>query len=227
MGEGLCFLLATRSYYSLPLFRIAVIQSRRAASLCIRPFIIMIVIIIRVVLVSSFVLFLIFTIGTAVVNDWVGLLVLLLFCGLSAATSLGIIGAVYADIFSSPVTRGRAMALWTAGTTFGPVCSPVISGYLGKISWRAPFWFQVIFTDVMLVPFLFLPETFAPVLLSRRAAKMRKELGREDIIVPDDPANTRMNDRLTVTAVRPVTMLFTEPIVGAAVFPGVSSHIQR
>ena len=45
---------------------------------------------------------------------------------------------------------------------------------------------------------------------------MRKELGRDDIIVPDGPANTSMKERLTVSLVRPVTMLFTDPIVCAA-----------
>lgn len=88
---------------------------------------------------GSFILFFLFTIGTAVVDDWPGLLVLRLFFGLFAVPCLGIVGAVYADIFSTPVTRGRAVALWTAVTTLGPVCSPVISGYLGSVSWRAPF----------------------------------------------------------------------------------------
>ncbi|KAL1959168.1 hypothetical protein VTO42DRAFT_2673 [Malbranchea cinnamomea] len=168
----------------------------------------------RILLLGTFFLYILFTLGTALVNNFPGLLVLRLLAGTAASAPLAIVGAVYADIFESPVDRGRMMAIFGTGTTFGPACSPMISGFLGKVSWRWPFWFSVIFAGATLVPLWFWPETFAPILLARRAAKMRKELNRDDIIAEDDPANINLKEVFSVTLTRPVTMLFTEPIVG-------------
>jgi multidrug resistance protein len=167
----------------------------------------------RPLLVYTFVIYLLFTVGTALVNNFPGLLVLRFLAGTAAASPLAVVGGVYADLFEDQTVRGRTMALFGAGTTLGPTLSPIISGFLGQVSWRWPFWFTVIFGGLTIVPLFFWPESFAPVLLSRRAARMREEQGRDDIVVEDDPANIDMKEMFSVTLTRPVTMFFTEPIV--------------
>ena len=169
----------------------------------------------RPVLLYSFVVFVLFSLGTAVVNEFPGLLVLRFLTGTAASAPLAIVGAVYADCFPNAIHRGRIMALFGAGTTLGPTLSPVISGFLGKVSWRWPFWFTVIFGGVTLAPVIFWPESFPPIILAKRAARMRKEQGRDDIVAADDPANIDKWEMFTVTLVRPVTMCFTEPIVSS------------
>ncbi|KAI1929367.1 hypothetical protein LOZ58_001903 [Ophidiomyces ophidiicola] len=164
----------------------------------------------------TFVLYLCFTLGTALAPNFPALLVLRFLAGTAAAAPLGIVGGLFADCFPDPVHRGRVMALWAAGTTFGPTLSPIISGFLGQVSWRWPFWFELIFGGVSLIAMLFLPETFRPVILAKRAARMRKELNRDDIVVPDSVETRNLKDLFAVTLTRPVTMLFTEPIVPAA-----------
>jgi multidrug resistance protein len=165
----------------------------------------------RPLLVYTFVIYLLFTLGTALVNNFPGLLVLRFLAGTAASSPLAVIGGV--DVYEDQAVRGRIMAVFGAGTTLGPTLSPIISGFLGQVSWRWPFWFTVIFGGVTIVPLFFWPESFAPLLLSRRAARMREEQGRDDIVVEDDPANIDMKEMFSVTLTRPVTMFFTEPIV--------------
>lgn len=64
-----------------------------------------------------------------------------------------------------------------------------------------------------LVLIAFLPETFGPILLSRRAAKMRDADPSSRAIAPRDLETTDMNQLLTVVLTRPIRMLIFEPIV--------------
>lgn len=63
---------------------------------------------------ATFCLFTIFTLACAVAPNWPSLLVFRLFAGVFAACPVSVVGGLYADIFSDPVTRGRAMAMFMA-----------------------------------------------------------------------------------------------------------------
>ena len=71
------------------------------------------------------------------------------------------------------------------------------------------------FGGVTLITNLFLPETFAPILLSRRAKKMRQKDPSSRAIAPRDLETTDMHQLFTVILARPLKMLFHEPIVAA------------
>ena len=94
--------------------------------------------------------------------------------GICASCPIAVIGGVFADVFSDPIVRGRAMAAFMASTSFGPtIIAPLISGYLGPVNWKLPFWTALAIAGITL-PFLFLlPETYGPVLLLRRAKHLR------------------------------------------------------
>ena len=58
---------------------------------------------------------------------------------------------------------------------------PVISGFLAPSSgWRWTFWAGLIIAGCSFAPIVAVPETYAPVLLKRKARKMRKE-GDEEL----------------------------------------------
>ncbi|PGH19699.1 hypothetical protein AJ80_03854 [Polytolypa hystricis UAMH7299] len=167
----------------------------------------------RPLLIYPFIVYLCFTLGTALAPNFPALLVLRFFAGTAAAAPLAVVGGVYADLYSDPVTRGHVLALFAAGTTFGPTLSPIVSGFAAKISWRWPFWISLIFGGATMIPVLFLPETFGPVLLAKRAAALRKKLNRDDILTPPEAVRPELKEMLTVTLIRPVKMFFYEPIV--------------
>ncbi|EPS25419.1 hypothetical protein PDE_00352 [Penicillium oxalicum 114-2] len=79
----------------------------------------------RPILVWTFSVFVLGTLGCALAPNWTTLLIFRLICGTMAAAPQTVSGGVYADMFSNMKSRGRAMALYMSsehGTeTFAPV----------------------------------------------------------------------------------------------------------
>lgn len=154
------------------------------------------------------------SLGAPLAPTWPGFLVFRLLAGTSASAPMSINGSVFADLFKNAVTRGRAMAMFSAGTTIGPAIAPIISGFAGRKSWRWPFWIITIVGGFTLVlEILFFPETFAPVILAKRAKKLRKEQNREDIVAPLEVESVSLKEMYSVTLTRPILLLVQEPIV--------------
>ena len=61
---------------------------------------------------------------------------------------------------------------------------------------------------------LFLPETYGPEILRRRARKMRKETGNTNIFAPIELEKKGAKQMITVTLMRPLNMIAFEAIVG-------------
>lgn len=92
--------------------------------------------------------------------------------------------------------------------------SIVIGGYLAQAKgWRWLFWIQVILSGTTLLGgLIFLKETYAVVLLEKKATKLRKETGDEDLVsVLHDKLSRK--DHFTRAIVRPMKMLLFSPIV--------------
>jgi hypothetical protein len=60
---------------------------------------------------------------------------------------------------------------------------------------------------------LFIPETLAPVLLRRKAEKLRKDTGDDTYQTLEELERLPFSETLKIALVRPLVMLFTEPIV--------------
>lgn len=163
---------------------------------------------------STFTFFTLFTLACAVAPNWPTLLVFRLIVGINASSAISVTGGLYADMYDDPVTRGRAMALFMASTMFGPLLGPVISGFLSPISWRWTFWAGLIIAGVSFFPLALVPETYAPVILKRRARRIRKETGDQGICAAIELEKRGAKQMLTVTLLRPLKMLFTEAVVG-------------
>ncbi|KAJ5034845.1 uncharacterized protein L3040_008114 [Drepanopeziza brunnea f. sp. 'multigermtubi'] len=167
----------------------------------------------RVVMVPSFALFTIFTLACALARDWPSFLFFRLVCGINASSSIAITSGIYADIYADPVVRGRAIAFSISATSFGPQLAPLLSGAVSPVSWRWTFWIGFILLGVSLVPVLFLPETFKPVILRKRAIKLRKKDPSHRIYAPIELETRDTMEIVTVTLARPIRMFFKEPIV--------------
>ncbi|KAI9838123.1 MAG: hypothetical protein M1819_006279 [Sarea resinae] len=101
-----------------------------------------------------------------------------------------------------------------AATTFGPLLGPIISGFISVVTWRWTFWVGLCVAGAAWIPLIFLPETFAPIILVKRARKLREETGNPNIFAPMELENNSLKQMLTVTLTRPVRMIFFEAIVG-------------
>lgn len=108
--------------------------------------------------------------------------------GFFAAAPLTIGGGVIADMFE-PYARGYASTIFSVAVSLGPCLGPVIGSYLSYHGdgWHTVFWFLLTFGLLSWVlAFLFLPETYPPLLLARRAKAKRELSGNSEYYAPHD-----------------------------------------
>lgn len=95
------------------------------------------------------------------------------------------------------------------GPTIGPLFGGIIVQYLG---WRWMFWILTIVCGInVLLGFIFLQESYAPVLLARR--KQELESSGEGKYYFEGEDNRPLNQRLAHSLFRPLKILCTQPIV--------------
>jgi len=166
------------------------------------------------VMLYPFIGYILFTMACAVAPNWPSFLFFRFACGVCASAPVAVVGGLYADIYSDPRKRGRAMAWFMAATTAGPVTAPALSGFIAQnISWRWVFGVATLFSAATLPLVAMMPETYVPVLLSRRAARLRKETGDQDIIAKSDLETKSAKYVIEVVLTRPYRMLMHELIV--------------
>jgi len=128
--------------------------------------------------------------------------------------------------------RGKAVSIWSVGTILGPMVGPIVGGYITQVlSWRWMFWIISIVvsglrlnctTDalvnsdqigvVIILAFCILKETYAPVLLERKAARLRYETGNNSYRskLASDITSQKLFKR---SITRPSKMLIFCPVV--------------
>lgn len=156
-----------------------------------------------------------FNAGCAGSKNAYTLIILRFFAGAFGSSPLTNAGGVIADMFSAK-QRGIAMSLFAAAPFLGPVLGPIIGGFLGmNEGWKWVMGFLGIFSGaVWIVTSLIVPETYAPVLLRRRAEKLSKLTGkvyRSKIDI--DQGRITLKESFKIALSRPWILLFREPIV--------------
>lgn len=84
-----------------------------------------------------------------------------------------------------------------------------------NVNWRWLFWLLTAISGVMWVLGSLIPETYAPVLLRRRALKLSQESGKHYVSFLDLKLNVNetLLHKLKVNVSRPFVLLFKELIV--------------
>ncbi|KAF4571119.1 hypothetical protein EYR36_001610 [Pleurotus pulmonarius] len=163
--------------------------------------------------IAPMLLYVIFNIPVALAKNLGTLLVSRFLCGLFASAPLTLAGGAISDIWDND-ERGLAIALFAAAPYGGPVLGPLVGGFIGdSVGWRWIIWVNMIFAGVVLLFLLTVPETFAPVLLRKRAQKLRQKEGNSNIYTQQELSRPPFSELLIDTLVRPFTMLVTEPIL--------------
>ncbi|KAI1816588.1 fluconazole resistance protein 1 [Poronia punctata] len=165
----------------------------------------------RVVFWGSNLAFLVFTIVCAVSNS-IGLFVTFrILQGLAGCVPLVLGGGVIGDLV--PIEkRGRALSGWQLGPLLGPVIGPVAGGYIAQnLGWRWSFWILAILSAVLSFLNFLVPETYHPVLLSRKAARLQSQDGSV-IYIAAGRARSTKKELFLKSIVRPLKMM-RSPIV--------------
>ncbi|KAL2859510.1 major facilitator superfamily domain-containing protein [Aspergillus pseudodeflectus] len=175
----------------------------------------------RVVLSFSNWFFVVWQIGCALAQNIETEIICRFFAGIGGAGCITLGAGVIADLF--PIEqRGKATAIWGLGPLMGPVIGPIAGGFIGQeAGWRWSFWVLLIAGGVLSLAIEVLNrETFAPVLIRWKTAKLAKETGRTDLRSAYEQGNgkqgaepVRVEEALKLGLQRPFHLLVKSPIV--------------
>ncbi|TCD70210.1 hypothetical protein EIP91_004390 [Steccherinum ochraceum] len=151
----------------------------------------------RMVYIISFALYLGTQIGCALSPNTAAILVFRLLGGMFAAAPLTNSGGMISDMFDA-ASRGKPVAAFTVTPFAGPSLAPLISGYMAVsgVSWR---W----------------PESLKPVLLVKKAIRLRRETGDDRWWAPYEKQRVPFAVRMQGILTKPFRMLVTEPMLMA------------
>lgn len=168
----------------------------------------------RIVYAMTLSIAVIFIIPCAVSKNISTLLVCRAIDGIAFSAPMTLVGGTLSDLWRNE-ERGVPMAAFSAAPFVGPAIGPLVGGFLSDAKgWRSLYWIQLVLAGVAWALITFtVPETYTPTLLTRRAAKLRKE--------NDDPRYTTereldprpMREIVKIVLLRPFQLLFLEPIV--------------
>ncbi|KIY50587.1 MFS general substrate transporter, partial [Fistulina hepatica ATCC 64428] len=169
----------------------------------------------RPVFIVTFFVYTCFQIGCALSPNTASIIIFRFISGTFAAAPLTNSGAIVSDVWDAR-TRGKALAIFTVAPFAGPSLGPTVAGYLSVAgaSWRWLFWILTIFAGVMWLLIVFtLPETYAPVILVKKARRLRKETGDERYYAQLERNKLKFTKRLEHILARPFRILLREPML--------------
>ncbi|KAM5388169.1 hypothetical protein ACJA88_000033 [Fusarium oxysporum] len=169
----------------------------------------------QILFISTYAGLTIFNVACAVAPNGASLLVFRFLAGAFGSSPLTNAGGTIADMFPAS-QRGPATAIFALAPFLGPVLGPICGGFIGmNASWRWVMGFLAIFSGVVwIIGCLTIPETYAPTLLRRRAAKLSAITGKVYISEIDlKEGQVSLRNSIKPALLRPWILLFREPIV--------------
>jgi DHA1 family multidrug resistance protein-like MFS transporter len=166
--------------------------------------------------VPTYILFVILSIPTALVDNFAGLMVLRFLTGFFGSPVLANGGATIGDMFDF-VKLPIYLASWTVAAFNGPAIGPVISAFaIQAKGWRWGLW-EIVWLNapILVVFFFFYPETSSDNILRRRAARLRKLTGAENIKSQSEINQAQMKPREIAydALIKPVEIMVKDPAV--------------
>ncbi|OKO99970.1 hypothetical protein PENSUB_8187 [Penicillium subrubescens] len=167
----------------------------------------------RYIFYITFLLYLAFTFLCAFPPNFGSLLVGRFLTGTFVSAPLSNCPGVLADVWS-PLERANAMAGFSAMVWIGPALGPVVSGFLQlEKDWRWTFYVLLWLGGASAVIMLTIPETYAPIVLYKKAQRIRDASipGYENVKAPVEDSDRTLVGIYKVALTRPWIILF-DPI---------------
>ncbi|KAL1394230.1 major facilitator superfamily domain-containing protein [Phyllosticta capitalensis] len=169
----------------------------------------------QILFFGTYALLTFFNAGAAGSQNIQTLIILRFFAGAFGSSPLTNAGGVVADCFPAS-ERGLALSIFAVMPFLGPVIGPIVGGFVGQsVGWRWIEGVMAIFTGVVwIICSLIIPETYAPVLLRKRAATLTKMTGKVYRSKADhEQGKVTLGEAFKTALSRPWILLFREPIV--------------
>lgn len=151
-----------------------------------------------------------FSIGTAVAKNLATICITRFFAGMFGSAPVSNVSAALGDIWE-PKARGVAITFYAVAVVGGPTLGPIIGAALvvnPNLGWRWTEYILAIWVFATFALTLFcLPELYAPVLLKKKAIRLRKETGNQSLYHPQERIKLTPRTILTKHLTRPLIML--------------------
>ncbi|KAH8821786.1 multidrug transporter [Xylogone sp. PMI_703] len=166
--------------------------------------------------VATFALYLAIAAPTAVLNNFGALVFFRFLQGFFGSPCLANGGATMQDMYSL-LYLPYPIALWVASAFAGPAVGPVLSGFtVVAEDWHWSLWIILwLSAPVFVAWFFFLPETSASNILLRRAMRLRKLTGNNNIRSQTeiDRQHLTFKDTFVEAIIKPVEIMIKDPAV--------------
>lgn len=161
------------------------------------------------------VLFTVCTASCGRTNDLQTLAVLRFFAGVGGSSVFALAPSSLADVVVKE-KRGAVMALIAIGYNLGPAVSPTVGSYVNDAwGWRWVFYLTgILGASASILSAICLSETYEPVLLRRKAARLRKKTGNTGL-------HSKLDTNISIgklallrrAMLMPLRMLFSSPSI--------------
>lgn len=167
----------------------------------------------RPIYIVSFACYILFLIPCAAAQNITTLLVGRFLDGVAGSAFLSVAGGTVGDMFEKG-DLGLPMMVYTAAPFVGPEVGPLIGGFINEnTNWRWTWYVMIIWSFVIWIMLCLVPETYNPVLLQRKAARIRRETGDDKYYAPYDKRDTGIFKTILLSCQRPFQLLCFEPMV--------------
>lgn len=138
--------------------------------------------------------------------------------GLGGSAPLAIGGGVLSDIFTAD-ERGKAISIYSLMPLLGPALGPIAGGFIAEnTTWRWVFWSTTCLDAlIQLSGFFFLQETYAPTILAKKSARLRKETGNAALHTEWE-GEKKLSSIMKTALIRPFKLLGTQIIIQIIAF---------
>ncbi|KAF8879767.1 major facilitator superfamily domain-containing protein [Gymnopilus junonius] len=152
----------------------------------------------------SYVLFFALNFPVAFAPDIAVYLIFRFITGFCGSAFLSVAGGSVSDLFTDK-NVSTPMALYTISPFVGPVVGPLLSGFINQnLDWRWTYYILIMWAlGELLALVLFVPETFMPLLLERKAKRLRRETGDNRYWCPLENEQKHLAKAIAVSCYRP------------------------
>jgi len=150
-------------------------------------------------------------------GNFPGILVGRFIQGFAGSAFLSVAGGSVSDLWAGNRV-GRPMAVYSACPFLGPVLGPVMAAFINQsLDWRWTWYISTAwsFAELALIV-VFVPETFAPKILKKKASRFRKQTGNHNLKSKKEIEESQMGiskTRFVLNSTgRPFEILLKEPM---------------
>lgn len=139
--------------------------------------------------------------------------------GFLGSAFMSVAAGSLADVFAKN-EMSKPLLLYTISPFVGPGVLPLISGFINShLYFRWTFYVMLIWTGLLVIMIaLFVPETYQPVLLKKKAQRLRKTTGDNRYYAPIEKTPISLYKSIFLSCEKPLLLIFKDYMTVALCF---------